>query len=83
MGLSCCFVLILSYLSHPPISTGPVLSQVASYLSHYDAEHYPDPEVFRPERWLEADGPAARGSALESMGDDLWFPFSKGRFSCR
>lgn len=42
-----------------------------SYLRHYDANIYPDPSAFRPQRWDNADLPA-----------DSWWPFSKGRYSC-
>jgi cytochrome P450 len=51
---------------------------VASYLRHYDEALYPQPHEFRPERWLE---PGCK-SPLDSMGDDYWYPFSKGRYSC-
>eukprot|EP00656_Telonema_subtile_P047704 TRINITY_DN5506_c0_g1_i2.p1 TRINITY_DN5506_c0_g1~~TRINITY_DN5506_c0_g1_i2.p1 ORF type:complete len:481 (-),score=113.55 TRINITY_DN5506_c0_g1_i2:124-1566(-) len=51
---------------------------VSSYIVHYDEHRYPNPHEFRPERWLEPDAP----SALDSMGDPNWFPFSMGRFSC-
>ena len=51
---------------------------VASYVIHYDEKRYPDPHTFNPERWLEPGCP----SALDSMGDANWFPFSMGRYSC-
>jgi cytochrome P450 len=59
------------------IPKGDMLS-VASYIRHYDDELYPEPEKFIPERWLEEDCK----SPLDSKGDDYWFPFSKGRYSC-
>ena len=50
---------------------------VASYLKHYDEGIYPNPQEFRPERWLNADG-----SFDGYTPDDKWFPFSQGRYSC-
>jgi cytochrome P450 len=53
---------------------------IASYLRHFDPAIYPDPHTFYPERWLEPE--MLERSPLDSMGDDCWFPFSKGRYSC-
>ncbi|MEK6277072.1 MAG: cytochrome P450 [Actinomycetota bacterium] len=42
-----------------------------AYLIHHDAEIYPDPYAFRPERFLE-----------ESPGTYTWIPFGGGRRRC-
>jgi len=53
---------------------------VASYISHYDETVYQNPWEFNPERWL--DPAMEKLSPLDSTGDDYWYPFSKGRYSC-
>jgi cytochrome P450 len=42
-----------------------------AYLIHHDAEIYPDPYVFRPERFLE-----------QAPGTYTWIPFGGGRRRC-
>ena len=53
---------------------------VASFISHYDDLVYPNPWEFNPDRWLTPE--MLKMSPLDSTGDDIWFPFSKGRYSC-
>lgn len=43
---------------------------VTSYLRHYDPDVYPNPEQFRPERWLDAQGKLI----TPKVGD--YFPFA-------
>ena len=42
------------------------------YLIHNDPDVYPEPERFRPERFLESDGPSSR----------VWLPFGAGPRHC-
>ena len=42
-----------------------------AYLMHHDADIYPDPYAFRPERFLE-----------EGPGTYTWIPFGGGRRRC-
>jgi cytochrome P450 len=42
------------------------------YLVHNDPDVYPEPERFRPERFLEGDGPSSR----------VWLPFGAGPRHC-
>ncbi|XP_069696212.1 methyl farnesoate epoxidase-like [Periplaneta americana] len=54
-----------------PKDTSAVLSL---YSLFQDKEHWGDPETFRPERFLDADGKFVR--------DDWMIPFSQGKRSC-
>jgi cytochrome P450 len=47
-----------------------------AYLLHHDPALYPDPYVFRPERWLDDDG------NLRKPGTYEWIPFGGGRRRC-
>ncbi len=47
---------------------------VSPYIVHRDERHFPDPEAFKPERWLESDQRPADDSA--------YFPFSGGPRRC-
>ncbi len=46
-----------------------------AYLVHHDPAIYPDPYVFRPERFLESEGGSAPGTYT-------WIPFGGGRRRC-
>ena len=45
------------------------------YALHYDPAHWPEPEKFRPERFLEASGKLA-------PKPQSWLPFSAGHRNC-
>jgi cytochrome P450 len=47
-----------------------------AYLLHHDRTLYPDPYVFRPERWLRDDG------NVRNPGTYEWIPFGGGRRRC-
>ncbi len=44
------------------------------YQAHRDPETWPDPEEFRPERFLDDDG--------NFVPNPAWMPFSTGRRAC-
>jgi cytochrome P450 len=52
-----------------------VVLVVSAYLVHHDADVYPDPYAFRPERFLEREGGSATGTYT-------WIPFGGGRRRC-
>ncbi|KAH8658494.1 putative cytochrome P450 [Xylariales sp. PMI_506] len=56
------------------IPAGTIVSQL-NYLVNHDSENFPQPEKFRPERWIEAD---AQGIHL----DKYLASFSKGSRNC-
>jgi cytochrome P450 len=58
-------------VSYPP---GVVLIANA-YLVHHNPDIYPEPHVFRPERFLESEGGQAPGTYT-------WLPFGGGRRRC-
>ena len=45
------------------------------YTTHRDAEAFPDPEAFKPERWMEP-------SLISNHAKELYMPFSKGGRAC-
>jgi cytochrome P450 len=47
-----------------------------AYLLHHDRTLYPDPYVFRPERWIRDDG------KVRNPGTYEWIPFGGGRRRC-
>lgn len=49
---------------------------VNAWILHRDADVFPDPDAFRPERWLEA---APEQLAVMKRA---WFPFGGGRHTC-
>lgn len=49
---------------------------VNTWVAHNNPTIFPQPEVFRPERWLEADA-----SQLKQM-DHYWMPFGLGSRTC-
>jgi cytochrome P450 len=58
-------------VSYPP---GAVLI-ASAYLVHHDPDIYPQPNAFRPERFLESEGGKAPGTYT-------WLPFGGGRRRC-
>lgn len=58
-------------VSYPP---GAVLI-ASAYLIHHDPDVYPQPNAFRPERFLESEGGKAPGTYT-------WLPFGGGRRRC-
>ncbi len=58
-------------VSYPP---GVVLI-ASAYLVHHDPDIYPQPNAFRPERFLESEGGQAPGTYT-------WLPFGGGRRRC-
>jgi cytochrome P450 len=58
-------------VSYPP---GVVLI-ASAYLVHHDPDIYPQPDAFRPERFLESEGGKAPGTYT-------WLPFGGGRRRC-
>jgi cytochrome P450 len=58
-------------VSYPP---GVVLI-ASAYLVHHDPDIYPQPNAFRPERFLESEGGKAPGTYT-------WLPFGGGRRRC-
>jgi cytochrome P450 len=58
-------------VSYPP---GVVLI-ASAYLVHHDPDIYPEPNAFRPERFMESEG--GRGP-----GTYTWLPFGGGRRRC-
>ncbi len=58
-------------VSYPP---GVVLI-ASAYLVHHDPDVYPQPNAFRPERFLESEGGRAPGTYT-------WLPFGGGRRRC-
>ena len=55
-------------------------------LQHNDA-YYPEPFVFKPERWIVSDGDPGTGNPVVSQTDvslaySAFAPFSKGESSC-
>jgi cytochrome P450 len=58
-------------VSYPP---GSVLI-ASAYLIHHDPDIYPQPDAFRPERFLESEGGKAPGTYT-------WLPFGGGRRRC-
>jgi hypothetical protein len=58
-------------VSYPP---GAVLI-ASAYLIHHDPDIYPQPNAFRPERFLESEGGKAPGTYT-------WLPFGGGRRRC-
>jgi cytochrome P450 len=58
-------------VSYPP---GIVLI-ASAYLVHHDPDIYPQPNAFRPERFLESEGGKAPGTYT-------WLPFGGGRRRC-
>eukprot|EP00939_MAST-03C_sp_MAST-3C-sp1_P003506 g3506.t1 len=70
------------------VPQGDMLS-LASYIQHYNSKVYPNPEEFRPERWVERGSDGEWRSLSNPTGGcplgskkHAWYPFSKGRFSC-
>lgn len=61
------------------IPTGTQIA-VSIYSLHHNAEYFPGPFTFRPERWLE-ESAAAREPAKKSMSD-AFAPFLVGSRSC-
>jgi hypothetical protein len=58
----------------------PGVALVASaYLVHRDPDIYPQPDVFRPERFLESD---EQGSSGRTSSQYTWIPFGGGRTRC-
>lgn len=57
---------------------------VSSYALHHNEAYYPDPYLFKPERWL-ADQPGKTGHTSEenvAVAKSAFCPFSVGRASC-
>ena len=55
---------------------GGITVSVPTYTIHHDPELFPDPWVYKPERWLE-------GSEEERQNQkDFFIPFTLGRHSC-
>jgi cytochrome P450 len=55
---------------HPVPEGGTIIA--SQWVMHRLAEHFPQPELFRPERWLEAPPPTPGG----------YFPFAAGSRMC-
>jgi pentalenene oxygenase len=55
---------------HPVPEGGTIIA--SQWVMHRLAEHFPQPELFRPERWLEAPPPPPGG----------YFPFAAGSRMC-
>lgn len=45
------------------------------YLALHDEEAYPEPDAFKPERWLDANGPAVKATKN-------WIGFGAGPHKC-
>ncbi|RYZ15772.1 MAG: cytochrome P450, partial [Myxococcaceae bacterium] len=43
---------------------------------HRDPAHWPDPETFKPERWLDG------GTTRDPLGSGHFFPFGRGPRAC-
>ena len=52
---------------------------ISAYLVHRDPDIYPQPQAFRPERFLEGEHGEVRGRA---PGKYTWIPFGGGRTRC-
>ena len=54
-------------------------SQVSVYSMQHDAQLWPEPEAFQPERWVP--GPNGRSPA-DAAPPGAWLPFGDGTRSC-
>ncbi|MGA5218992.1 cytochrome P450 [Streptomyces cinereoruber] len=58
----------------------------SQWATHRDPRWYGDPEAFRPERWLTADGEEGKGGEpaeeAEEIPEYAWFPFGGGPRVC-
>jgi cytochrome P450 len=60
-------------------NNGPCMcAQVPVYAIHHDPEIYTDPEVFKPERWLEGTPEYAADKHMAGK----WMPFGEGTRVC-
>ncbi|KAJ5547808.1 hypothetical protein N7513_005042 [Penicillium frequentans] len=64
-------------LSGQFFSEGTVVG-VNSWVAHYDEQVFPDPKVFRPERWLESE---TEPEKLKEM-NQMYMPFGLGSRTC-
>ena len=60
---------------------------VPNYALHHNEEYFPEPFVFRPERWIISEGDPSRSIPAVSAADislafSAFAPFSKGESSC-
>lgn len=62
----------LGHLDLPPNT----LLLISNWYLHRKSEHWQDPEVFRPERWING------AAAANPLGSGYFFPFGRGPRTC-
>ena len=55
---------------------GNTTVSISAYTAHRDAEIFPDPESFKPERWL------IKGDDRLKRMNSVWIPFTAGPRAC-